>query len=253
GGVRYGRATALDANGASTAVATTWTASGIEMRVPATFVAGARFPLVIDPVVSSFAVDSTSPDDFLPDVAYDATTARWLTVYEEVFSATNHAVVWSLLTSTGALVSTGYIDGFAGGYYANPAVANNDNSNQFLVVYQVGLPTSGARDIRGRLFDASTSALGTEILISTPDELGEKLNPDVGGDPYLGTASFYGVVWERVRGSLDHDSHARCVSQTGVLIGLSTILIDNSVATHDTNPSIAKGTNYHEWGIVWQR
>jgi hypothetical protein len=37
------------------------------------------------------------------------------------------------------------------------------------------------------------------------------------------------------------------------LIGTNTIPIDDTSATLDTNPSIAKGTNLVEWGIVWQR
>jgi hypothetical protein len=253
GGVRYGRATALDASGASTSAATSWTGSGIEIRVPAEFVAAARFPLVVDPVVSSFAVDATTLDDFLPDVAYDASTNRWLTVYEEVFSGSDHDVVFSNLTSTGSLVSSGFVDGNLGDYWANPAVANNDNANQFLVVAQVGLPSSGARVIRGRTFAASTAALGTDRLISTADQGGDKLNPDVGGDNFGGTASYYGVVWERVFNTTDRDVHARCVSQSSLLIGAGTILIDNTGGTIDTVPSIAKGTGGIEWGVAWQR
>jgi hypothetical protein len=253
GGVRYGRATALDASGASIAAITTWTGSGIEIRVPAEFVASARFPLTVDPVLSSFSVDSTTLDDFLPDVAYDATNNRWLTVYEEVFSSTDHDVVYSLLTSTGALVSSGFVDGSLSAYWANPATANNDNANQFLVVAQVGLPSSGTRVIRGRTLAAGTATLGTDLLISTTDQGGDKLNPDVGGDNFGGTASYYGVVWERVFTSTDRDIHARCVSQTGTLIGTGTILIDNSSSTIDTVPSIAKGTGGIEWGVAWQR
>src|SRR5204862_6794740 len=57
GSVRYGRATAVDAAGSSVSLSTALTPNGIEIRVPEEFVASARFPLTIDPVISSFVID----------------------------------------------------------------------------------------------------------------------------------------------------------------------------------------------------
>src|SRR6185369_14818878 len=56
GSVRYGRATAIDAWGAVVSAPTQLVDSGIEITVPAAFLASARFPLTVDPVISTFTL-----------------------------------------------------------------------------------------------------------------------------------------------------------------------------------------------------
>jgi hypothetical protein len=53
GQVKYGRAFAIDASGRREEVPRRWTGSGIEITVPAAFVANATLPLVVDPLVGS--------------------------------------------------------------------------------------------------------------------------------------------------------------------------------------------------------
>lgn len=55
-GVRYGRAFAVDAGGSRLDLVTTWDGSHITLTVPASFVANARYPLVIDPVIGPYRV-----------------------------------------------------------------------------------------------------------------------------------------------------------------------------------------------------
>ncbi len=55
-GIRYGEAYAVDAEGSRLDLATTWDGSHITLTVPASFVANARYPLVIDPVVGPYRV-----------------------------------------------------------------------------------------------------------------------------------------------------------------------------------------------------
>jgi len=252
GAVLYGRATALDAGGASVPAATVLTEGGIEIRVPASFVAGARFPLTIDPVVSTFVIDGSTADSLLPDVAYDATTDRWLVVFEEIFSESDHDVYFRLLTSNGtATIANGYVDASLSAYWARPTCANHASADQFLVAAAVGLPSSGARTIQGRTISAG-GLLSAAFPISGTDQGGDKLNPDVGGDPYEGTA-YYAVVWERVFDPGDRDVHARLITPGGVPTTTNTILIDNSGATVDTVPSISKSNMASIWNVAWQR
>lgn len=260
GGVRYGRATALDARGQSTPASTTWTGSGIEIRVPADFVASAHLPLVIDPWVQGFSITWGSLDESLPDVAFDATTGRWIVVYEEVFSASDHDVIRLLYSydGTGVLFSA-YVDASPTEYWANPAVANNHGTSGFLVVAEVGNPSAGQRVIRGRIVAASTGTLGANLLIS--DALsGEKVNPDVGGDSYPSpdpNFSGYLVVWQRNRLSTDLDIHGRYVSASGGLN--AAFAINATLGTQDQRPSISKVarpitmSSDTRWVIAWER
>jgi hypothetical protein len=251
GSVRYGRAQAFDAAGATLAASTALTDHGIEIRVPSSELASARLPIRIDPIVSTFVLDSSTFDDFLPDVAYDVTNNRYYAVYEETFSAADHDVYSVLMNATAGGIFSQYID-MTSDYWAAPKVANNNIADQFLVVAQVGLPTSGARIIRGRTALASNLSLGPQFTISGTD-FGDLLNPDVGGDPFTGPPSYYAVVWERVISASDHDIHAQLVLSNSTLLSPSMILIDNTSGTIDTNPSISKSDNSVEWTIVWQR
>src|SRR5262249_46073220 len=92
GAIGYGRATVVDARGRRSAPPTTLAAGGIEIRVPADFLARAAFPVTVDPVISTFATDASAGNDLNADVAYDATTDRFVTVYERAFSAIDHDV-----------------------------------------------------------------------------------------------------------------------------------------------------------------
>ena len=252
GAVRYGRATALDAAGASVGATTTLTAGKIEIRVPAEFVAAARFPLTIDPIVSTFSIDTNPPNAFLPDCAFDATTGRWLVVHEEIFSATDHDVVWRLLgTLSGSSLGSGYVDTNLGDYWANPACANNAALDNFFVVAQVGLPTSGTRKILGKTVVASNGAFGTTLDVASEDPLVDKLNPDVGGDP-LGLPSYYCVVWEKVFSASDRDILFRRVDPGNSLAGIA-VAVDVTGGTYDTSPSISKSNDGVAWNVVWQR
>jgi hypothetical protein len=252
GSVRYGRATAIDASGASVSAATLLTADGIEIRVPADFVSKARMPLTIDPVVSTFSVDHGLSDSYLPDVAYDPATGVFVTVFEEAFSANDHDVAYRLHDASGTILAAGFIDLTIFNYWAHPSVANNAFTSKFLVAAEVGLPSSGTRTINGRIVNAVMPTLGPSFLISTPEQSGEKINPRVGGDPSV-TFTNFAVVWERALIPGNHDIHYRLITTTGGLVGGGTQAVENSLAAVDIHPSISKSNNGSAWNVAWER
>jgi hypothetical protein len=253
GAVRYGRATAVDAAGHSAPAQTTTTAEGIQIRVASEFVESASFPLTIDPIVSTFSIDTNLPDAFLPDCTYDYTNQCWLVVHEEIFSASDHDVVWRRIgLLNAASLGSGYVDYALGDYWANPACANNNALDKFCIVAQVGIPGSGPRKIYARIMSASDGAMGVSLLnIGAEDPFVDLTNPDVGGDP-LGLPSYFCVVWEKDNGPTDHDIYYRMVDPGNTLASPIRI-VDISGATVDTNPSISKSDDGTAWNVVWQR
>ena len=250
GAVRYGRATALDADGDAVSAPTTLTEHGIEIRVPAAFLATAELPLTIDPVITTFTLDASPIDSFYADVAYDIGTARWLIVYEEIFSSVDRDIRYRLTTSGGISITNGYADGSLSQNWAEPAVACNRWWGNFLVVAQVGFYPN--RVIQGRLITNAGSAVGSGIVLSTGDQGGDKVNPDVGGDPFVGQG-YYCVVWEREFSSSDRDIHYRLLSPQGFLQGTTTLFADNTGSSVDVLPSISKSDDEATWNVVWQR
>ncbi len=257
GSVRYGAATVLDARGSSAAVRIELDGDAVVLRVPARFLATAQFPVTIDPVLSTFSVawQGFSYDDINPSIAWDESNQLYCVVLEEVFSASDHDVLYSFEDAAGNSVWADYLDANLSDYWARPDVANNNQHDNFLVVAQVGQPSGAARTIHGRLVDAATSTLGPDLLISTADASGEKINPSVGGDPYIGGSVNFAVAWQRIYSlGVDDDIHYRYVDPTGALLGPGTGVIDNSANTLDRRPRISKScgaSGLHH--VVWQR
>jgi hypothetical protein len=257
GTVRYGAATVLDASGSSAPVQTELDGGAIVLRVPASFLATAVFPVTIDPVISTFSVSwqGLAYDDFAPSIAWDESYQIYCIVFEEVFSATDHDVIFTFEDAAGNPVWAGYTDTGLSDYWANPDVANNNQYDNFFVVAEVGLPGGGARAIHGRTLDANTAALGADVLVSTTDVGGEKINATIGGDPFGSGTVNYAVAWQRIfSAGFDDDIHYRYVTPAGVLVGAGTGMIDNSGSTLDRHPRISKscgGGGVHH--VVWQR
>ncbi len=257
GSVRYGAATAIDARGERSAAQTSWSKGAIEIRVPAERIAAASFPLTIDPILSTVTIDSSPTADFLrPDVAYDATTGRWCVVYELAFSTTDHDVYSKLYTLGGGLVSTVFVD-VSTNYWSHPRVANNEIGSHYLIVAEVGVPSSGGRYIAARMRDAESGSLGGVIVVHN-DPLFDEHNPVVGGDQSSVSPTYFCVVWQREMGSAGSDIVGRLVANDGTVVGAGTIEIENSADTQDVNPAIAKSDGKapdaaQDWNIVWTR
>ena len=254
GHVDYSRAIAIDADGDRLELPTNWTGEGIDIRVPAEFLASAAYPVIIDPVLTTFTLNNSDQVSYNPDVAYDATNARYLIVWEIIFSAGDHDVWGETRLATGGFLGGRYIDETSDNW-AGPHVANNNRANQFLAVAQEGAP--GSRIVSGRLWNAATNGVSSQFRIDH-GETGESVNVDVGGDPALADPSYYCVVWERRSiENVDHDIHARLVSTNGSSVG-SIIPIDNTTDTLDALPRISNSNGRGEfdtqnWNIVWMR
>jgi hypothetical protein len=144
---------------------------------------------------------------------------------------------------------------FSSENWQGPRIANLNASDEFLVVAQAG--AAGLREIRGRLILAQSLFLSAEFTISG-NEVGEKINPTVGGDPSPSGPSYFCVAWERVASAADHDILARLVDMNGFLLGSHSIFVENTSATLDQFPSLSKNdgqppASSQAWTLVWQR
>lgn len=255
GRVEYGAAVAIDADGRHFPLATTWNGTAIDLHLDRAALASARFPIVVDPVISTTTFDSSLSDDYTPDVAYEAATDSYLVVYEETYSATDHDVYGLHIDATGAPLYGGYLD-YTTDDWVHPKVASNALAQNFLCVASVRPAAGGVREIRGVTFAAPTNTSGAQFSISG-NEIGDKLNPDVGGDPVLSAPTYYFVVWQRNYSASDQDIHGRLVNSNGTNQS-GTIFVDNSSNTIDTVPAISKSDGHapfttQNWTIVWQR
>lgn len=250
GTVSYGRAFARLDDGSRVPLETAVEDGAVRIHVDAAFMASARFPLVIDPIISTFSITAFG---VAPTMAYDVSTDRYLIAWTYEFSATDHDVLWHVRTAGGTPIANGIADNTTDNC-GHPSAANLEGQDQFLLVYQRQATGTTAWKVWGRSIQAANAAQSIRFLISTEDSFGDKVLPVVGGDPYFGEA-YYCVVWTRnLTGELD--IHGRLVRYDNTLVGTGTMSIDNTIGALDSIPSISKSNGNianAAWTIAWQR
>lgn len=176
--IRYGEAFAFDRRGARVDVATRYDGQGtIELIVPADFVAGAAYPLTIDPIVGALLQPGgASFNDSEPDVAHDVETDRYLVVWRRTFASTT-GIRAALYAGDGTIVNSlvAVADGVG---LSTPSVAfvRSLTTRSFLVAWQQG------NGISGRLLNAGNGiGLAAAFAISSPSAGETDQRPSVSG------------------------------------------------------------------------
>ncbi len=135
GEVVYGQAFAIGDAGERTALPTTWTGDAIRIELPA----DARYPLIVDPLVSTIGIASGEPfDNRNPDIAFDQESGRWAVVMEERVSAADTDIKVRRFDAAGVAVDTDYFE-LAGAVASLPAIAASRGPNipgTFLVAWK---------------------------------------------------------------------------------------------------------------------
>ena len=266
GGVDYGRAWAIDAAGRRIEVQRRWHGAAIEIVVPEPFVTEARLPLVVDPLVGSATTVTTQTTGIRlgsADLTYDASVDRYMVCYELVFSATDSDVFCYELGNGGS-VATGQfvVDNTGAESWMAPRIASNNLANRYLVVAQVSFGNVAPRSIRGRTQNSGSTIQGNKFVIAEASaaDPGEKVRPDVCGDPSLVAPTYFTVVYETALSGTDHDIHARqLTSDLNPLSAGSLLSIDSSTA-YEEAPQISRSmgapspdATYQQAMIVYKR
>jgi hypothetical protein len=196
GGVRYGGAVAFDAAGRRVDAVRSRAGRTIELRVPAAFVAAAAGPITIDPLISTFCIACTPlVNNRNPDASYDASTDRFLVVYEVVFSAMDTDLRSLELDGNGVFVpgSIAEIDPTAVSWWL-PRAANSNHTNRHLVVAAAAPPPAGV-GVWGRFRSAGSTNMPAQFQIGEPDTAVTSLC--VGGNAVSGGSAEFCVAWIR--------------------------------------------------------
>ena len=256
GEVHYGTATAIDADGKSAVLEQYWTGSGIEVVVPADFVAMATLPLVIDPVISTFGVVQNPRRQIDIDTAFDSQNNTYQIVFSQVESVTDHDVLTVFYNASLALLVMPSSIDISSAYWEGPRTASCYEEETFLCVANVGFGI-GSRRIRGRTRHAGTGARSAQFHVSAP---GADFC-DVGGNGNDVITSWdYMVVWQHADIiNQDFNILGQAVSAAGSTAG-SVRNISTGVGDQDRFPSISKSsgrtdvlTGNHEYMVVWER
>jgi hypothetical protein len=196
--VLYGAVTVIEADGHATVAPVTLAGDELRITVDGRWLANARYPVAIDPIVGQRMTIQGNDDKNVRNaaIAFDSRRNRYFVVFDraEGLSATPRDVVGILVNAAGMQ---------AGGEIAikvntydmfNPDVAYNRVTDQYLVVYERDWPPVDT-DVEGVRVPAGTMAPEQEFLI----EYGigtDGRNPFVAANPLPGAASAWLVGWE---------------------------------------------------------
>lgn len=177
-----GGVTAIDAEGRRCTGTVRHRDGVLDYVVPADFVATARLPLLIDPLLGSATiVANASNAERDADLAFDATAAVWLMVYEYVFSATDIDIYARRLDVAGAPLGSPLVLEGSGANDIDPQVANVNVRDRFVVVWN--RQTASDSDVQARSVDAATGTAGPILAVATGTD--SQGRADIGGEATL--------------------------------------------------------------------
>ncbi len=220
GSVIYGDVTVVDAKGARWNLESNFVTGAIELSVPASVLALAAYPLTIDPKIKTVFVDNDGGDDQDPDVDFELD--RWLVVYENTVSASDHDIVSRRYDQDGNFLEEVAVD-ISNDDTIDPAVAGA--GNEFLIVWLKDGGIVVDNLIRGRLRAAGSTSQQAAFDISTGTA--NEANPDVGGTPNNVTNKFF-VVWDEDPALQPRRAVGRRVDANGGIGSLIVLHTDNS-------------------------
>lgn len=233
GGVRYGAAFAV--NGAEKlAIPSHREGQSIRLLVPAS--ARGTGPVVVDPIIGTqYAGYQPLRTHADPDLSYDSSNDIWLAVWESPWSATDTDVFCEMFDGQGnRIVGSGAIVDASTLAYSAPRVANLNIADRFLIVVQRVDPSQygGRSMIFSRARDAGNSrTLYGELLISSPNFVGDHFAPSIGGDTGTDTDIHnWLVTWTFAPSATRSDVHGQLVGATGQLYYRNDVVIESDLA-----------------------
>ena len=262
GGVRYGKAVAIDGIGRRVAMTTKLVDGDLELVVPAAFVEQAVMPLLVDPLVSAMQLVATGVVQIgNADFAFDPVNGVWLAVWEHAFSASDFECYASRIDQGGTAFGSTIVIDSSGDSWRKPRVAYNAAANSFLVVAECDNAASSPW-IGGRIVTISGGnvAVGVERFLAKSGlngaPIGSFTNPDVGGDGADNGLGYWPVAYEYSTGG-ERDVHLRCVASDGSLQGANATLVATT-AYDERGPRLSKSNGQgagatQRWGLVYER
>ncbi|MDF1838743.1 MAG: hypothetical protein P1V35_12805 [Planctomycetota bacterium] len=257
GGLTYDHAIAIDGKGNRISLDILPSGSGLDLVVPASFVAAADGDLIVDPLIQTFSVDvlpgATLSD---PDIAYSYTDNAYAAVYEEQFSGSDTDIYCRVIDGTTGsdLGLSRYIDS-SNEVWQSPAIGFQFFYNNFIVVAESQNLGETEGNIRARTFTSSVLGVSPIIDVALHGSSFDCKAPDIGGNVNQPFYSIVCVVWERDFGT-DRDIGYATLNGDGTIDQPAAVL-RTSASFDFGEPAISKTTGQQNfgshWAVAWSR
>jgi len=247
--LHVGGVTGIDAEGKRAAGWLRFDGTRLEYGLPAAFVDGATFPIVLDPLIGP-VITSLDPMGYVrnPDVAFDASLGIYLVVWDWVGILRGQRVL-----ADGSLAGPLIVFPL-GGEEKEPSVAGVEGSDRFVVAYRKGVSSLGPFSIEVRTVEGTNGAISPPLAL--PGCASNRLHADAGGDSLAALPNRAIVVWECAGAGiegvvLDVPLAPNPPTVFGPL-DLSAFASATSPDAHQPSVSKHAGTAGN-WLVVWER
>jgi hypothetical protein len=252
--VTYGDWLARDATGREIRGETGFEAGALTITVPESFWTQAAFPLLVDPVLSVFSVDSNSfANETDSDVSYDLSNDVWLVVYTDSGNGNDDDVLARRYTGDGVFLEEVAVD-IDGEDESTPRVANNNKHNSFLVTWAREQDSFNTDRIQARRRTAGSTGQGSIFNVSSASN---ERSPDVGGTSDLVSDAWF-VVWEETNAiSSTRRIVGTLVDQSSNLGTSVDVTFFPGLFPGDAPPPLSPRVTstagpFNHWVVVWQ-
>ncbi|MEZ5966523.1 MAG: hypothetical protein R3F56_21990 [Planctomycetota bacterium] len=182
--VRYGAAVAFDARGDRTEVLTSFDGECVHLRVPATWLSTAAFPVVVDPLLTRATFGGGNLVGSM-DIARDETGDDLMLVYTKDASASDQDLFARMCADDWSGMTTVFTDVTTSWSTENGNVATAGSPQKYCVVFERHL---APRKVRTHLHDSGNFSLDLSVIGLEPPSGSHDWRPDVGGQ-MLSTAT----------------------------------------------------------------
>jgi hypothetical protein len=259
-GVSYGRLFGIDAHGTRCDGDVRLVPGGLELVLPADFVATAAWPILLDPVVGS-AFDVSDPEpgspvyeeaDSNPVVAFDDTTNTYMAAWERRFAANSDVrVYYQRFDTNGQPVGTHVLVTSSTLAY-EPRIVNLNEVDRFAISWIQ--ESAGVKELRLRTAAALPGALSNTLVLA--DSTSSTFDHDLAGEMVVasGVKARAFAVWND---TLDGVQLARVLVPLSADIfveSTTTIAPDPSIFDSLRSPRISRSTSSNgRLGVAWVR
>ncbi|MCA8953045.1 MAG: hypothetical protein KDE27_26270 [Planctomycetes bacterium] len=261
--VRYGAATAVDADGRRSVMTTALQSDPggcvLELRLPREQLAAARFPLVVDPLVGNLYTVTTASRIGEVDVCYTPAGAVgniWH-AYEKWVSSTDADLVLARTDDDGSTVRPIYSDVTSSWSTTNPSLGEHRRSGSVLLAFARYFTTSDTRKLRFHrhlVSDVNTSTIYGTIDTGTA----QAWRPDVGTDLDPSAQGDLLVVFQREGGLTWYETTTSQIWGVAVTVaGTGQAGTPFPIASHPfedfARPTVGKARLWTgRYGVAWQ-
>ena len=242
-GVRFGRATWVDARGARAELTPRFANGAIELVVPADLVDSSAFPAILDPTIGpEFGLDAPlsappASDQTSPAVAYAGGT--YLVVWQDLRGAKADiygARVQAAGNPATVLDTVGFPISTAPGPQTKPQVSSSGAN--FFVVWEDGRNVNAANPNNIDIFGSRVTSAGA-VVDTAGIAISSAANDQIGPALAYDGSNYFLVAWQDLRTGTDYDLYgARVAAATGVVQDANGIAI-SAIPQNQTGAAVA--------------